>query len=452
MSHSDPHTDPSPLSSVKTGPLVGSIKVPGDKSISHRSLMFAALATGTARITGLLEGEDVIGTGRALAAMGAIVEKKGDTWYVTGRGTGGLVEPSAPLDFGNAGTGVRLMMGVIAGHDITVTLTGDASLRSRPMKRILDPLRQMGLQIVGEDKDRLPLTIRGSSSLVPIEYTLPVPSAQVKSAVLIAGLNAAGETTVLEPEPTRDHTERMLKYMGAKIREEQRGGVKAITVSGDTELVARDIVVPGDPSSAAFPVAAALMVPGSDVLVENVLVNPNRIGFYRTVKEMGADLTFENERESGGERIADLRVRASRLHGVRVPPERAPSMIDEYPVLAALAAFAEGETRMEGLAELRVKESDRLAATADGLALCGVKFRIDGDTLIVTGGDRVAGGGPVKTHLDHRIAMTFLTLGLAAEGPVTVDDSTMIATSFPEFQPLMERLGGRFTAPGTGEQ
>ncbi|MCB1512626.1 MAG: 3-phosphoshikimate 1-carboxyvinyltransferase, partial [Hyphomicrobiaceae bacterium] len=369
----------------------GSVRMPGDKSISHRSLMFLALATGTGRISGLLEGEDVINTAKALRAMGATVVREDDgTWVVTGRGVGGLVTPDGPIDFGNSGTGVRLMMGVIAGHDMTATLVGDASLSRRPMKRILDPLRQMGLEIVGEARDTLPLTIRGSSSLVPIAYELPVPSAQVKSAVLIAGLLTPGETTVLEREPTRDHTERMLRYLGAEVREENRGSLTAITVKGDAELVARDIVVPGDPSSAAFAVAAALIVPGSDVTIEGVLVNPSRIGFYETIREMGADVTFENARESGGEPIADVRVRSSALKGVTVPADRAPSMIDEYPVLACVAACAQGETRMQGLSELKVKESDRLAATAEGLAACGVAAEVEGDTLIVRGSGPIA--------------------------------------------------------------
>jgi 3-phosphoshikimate 1-carboxyvinyltransferase len=422
------------------------VRVPGDKSISHRALMLGATATGRTRIRGLLEAEDVLNTAKAVTALGAPARKVGDTWEVTGRGVGGLVEPSGPLDFGNSGTGTRLMMGVIAGHDMRVTMEGDASLSRRPMGRVLNPLREMGLEVV-DDKATLPLTIRGSSRLVPIVYTLPVPSAQVKSAILLAGLNAAGETTVIEKEPTRDHTERMLRYFGAKVRTLAKDGASHVTVTGDAELEGRDVVVPGDPSSAAFLLCAALIVPGSDVTVEGVLVNPARVGLYDTLREMGADIELANVREEGGEPIADILARFSRLKGVRVPAERAPSMIDEYPVLAAIAGFAEGDTVMQGLAELKVKESDRLAATAAGLAANGVAARVDGDTLLVHGNGRIPGGGTVATHLDHRIAMAFLTMGLASERPVTVDDTTMIATSFPEFRSLMNQLGATFTAP-----
>ncbi len=423
----------------------GRLRVPGDKSISHRALLFGALSTGRTRITGLLEAEDVLNTAKAVTALGAPATKVGNTWDVLGRGVGGLRQPSGPLDFGNAGTGTRLMMGVIAGHDMSVEMVGDASLSRRPMRRVLGPLKQMGVEVV-DDREMLPLTLRGTSDLVPIEYTLPVPSAQVKSAILIAGLHAAGETTVIESEPTRDHTERMLRAFGATVRVEPRDGKTAITIVGQPELTGREITVPGDPSSAAFLACAALIVPGSDVTIEGVLVNPTRIGLYQTLSEMGGDIAFRNERNEGGEPIADIRVRASKLKGVRVSPERAPSMIDEYPVLAAIAALAEGETIMEGLAELKVKESDRLAATALGLAANGVEARVEGDTLIVTGcpGGKVPGGGTVATHLDHRIAMAFLTLGLVSEKPITVDDTTMIATSFPEFRTLMEQLGAGY--------
>ena len=417
--------------------------MPGDKSISHRALIFGALATGRTRITGLLEAEDVINTAKAVAALGAPARKVGSVWEVLGRGVGGLSQPSGPLDFGNSGTGTRLMMGVVAGHPITVKFVGDASLSRRPMSRVLKPLKQMGLEVL-ENKDTLPLTIRGTSDLVPIVYELPVPSAQVKSAILIAGLAAAGETTVIEREPTRDHTERMLRYFGADVRSVADGALTRITVKGHAELQGRDVVVPGDPSSAAFIAAAALIVPGSEVTIEGVLVNPTRTGFYTTVREMGGDVAFLNEREEGGEPVADIRVRSSGLTGVTVPPERAPSMIDEYPILAVVAAFARGRTEMHGLAELKVKECDRLAATAAGLAVNGVAARVDGDTLIVEGAGEVRGGGTVATHLDHRIAMSFLTLGLASSAPVTVDDATMIATSFPEFQGLMASLGARF--------
>ena len=434
------------LTSHRSKALTGRVRVPGDKSISHRALMFGALATGRTRITGLLEAEDVVNTARALTALGAPAAKVGDAWEVLGRGVGGLTQPDAPLDFGNSGTGTRLMMGVVAGQPISVTMTGDASLSRRPMGRILKPLMQMGLQVLDGDKDTLPLTVRGSAELLPITYELPVASAQLKSAILIAGLSAAGETTVSGDE-TRDHTERMLQFFGADIRTKRQGNRATITVTGEAELKGGDVRVPGDPSSAAFLAAAALIVPGSDIAIDGVLVNPTRRGFYDTLKEMGADVTFENERSQGGEPVADLRVRTSRLTGVRVPPERAPSMIDEYPILSVLAAFADGETRMEGLAELKVKESDRLAATAAGLAANGVQARVDGDTLIVggAGAQGVKGGGRVVTHMDHRIAMAFLIMGLASDAPVTVDDASFIATSFKEFQPLMEGLGAQFS-------
>lgn len=402
--------------------------------------MFGALATGRTRIKGLLEAEDVINTAKAVTALGAPASKSGEVWEVLGRGVGGLTQPIGPIDFGNSGTGARLMMGVIAGHPITVELTGDASLTRRPMGRVLKPLKQMGLEVL-DDKETLPLTIRGTSDLVPIEYTLPVPSAQVKSAILIAGLSAAGETTVIEREATRDHTERMLRYFGADVRSLQQDGLTRITVKGHAELEGREITVPGDPSSAAFIAAAALIVPGSQVTIEGVLVNPTRIGFYLTLQEMGGDVTFLNEREEGGEPVADIRVRASSLSGVRVPPERAPSMIDEYPILAVVAAFARGRTEMLGLAELKVKESDRLAATAAGLEANGIRPIVDGDSLIVDGNGEVPGGGTVTTHLDHRIAMAFLTMGLASQRPVSVDDGSMIATSFPEFRDVMASLG-----------
>lgn len=439
------HATPKPLSALRANALKGAVKVPGDKSISHRALIFGALSTGVTRIKGLLEAEDVINTAKAVSALGAPAAKTDGTWEVKGRGTGGLSQPSAPLDFGNSGTGTRLMMGVVAGHPMTVTMTGDASLSKRPMRRVLGPLKQMGLEIQDEGKETLPLTLRGSDQLTPIEYVLPVPSAQVKSAILIAGLMAAGETTVVEKEATRDHTERMLRYFGADVRTAESDSLTRITVRGPAEMTGRDVTVPGDPSSAAFLICAALLVPGSDVTVQGVLVNPTRTGLYTTLKEMGADLSFLNEREEGGEPIADIRARFSKLKGVAVPAERAPSMIDEYPVLACVAGFAEGATRMDGLAELKVKESDRLAATAAGLRANGVTADVEGDTLIVHGAGKVAGGGTVATHLDHRIAMAFLTMSLASEKPVTVDDTTMIATSFPEFRGLMENLGASYT-------
>jgi 3-phosphoshikimate 1-carboxyvinyltransferase len=444
----DPHAEPCPLSAVKAGPLRGRVRVPGDKSISHRALIFGALATGTTRIEGLLEAEDVINTAKAVTALGAPAEKQGDRWVVKGRGVGGLRQPDGPLDFGNSGTGTRLMMGVVAGHPITVSMTGDASLSRRPMRRVLGPLQQMGLQVLEAGRETLPLTLRGSARLVPVEYRLPVPSAQVKSAVLIAGLHAAGQTTVIEAEATRDHTERMLRFFGAEVRTVVKDGLTHITVDGDAELSGRDVVVSGDPSSAAFLACAALIVPGSDVTIEGVLVNPTRTGLYLTLQEMGGDVTLVNERQAGGEPIADIRVRysAPALKGVHVPAHRAPSMIDEYPVLAAISSFAVGDTRMDGLAELKVKESDRLAATAAGLHANGIGATVDGETLIVHGAGAAPGGGTVATQLDHRIAMAFLTLGLASDRAVTVDDTTMIATSFPEFRGLMEQLGARYGA------
>jgi len=429
---------------MRASPLKGRVRLPGDKSISHRALIFGALATGTTRIRGLLESEDVVNTARAVSALGAHAEKRGDVWEVKGRGPGGLRQPAEPLDFGNSGTGARLMMGVIAGHPITVQMTGDASLSRRPMRRVLGPLMQMGLEVIETGRETLPLTLRGTSELIPIVYPLPVPSAQVKSAVLLAGLHSAGETTVIEHEATRDHTERMLRHFGANVRIMDKEGGRAITIKGDAELTGRDILVPGDPSSAAFLVAAALIVPGSDVTIEGVLINPTRTGLYTTLQEMGGDVTLLNQRAEGGEPTAAIRVRASELKGVRVPAERAPSMIDEYPVLAAVSAFAKGTTQMDGLAELKVKESDRLQATATGLEVNGVTARIDGDSLIVEGKQRLKGGGLVATHLDHRIAMAFLTAGLASEKPITVDDTTMIATSFPEFRGLMETLGATY--------
>jgi 3-phosphoshikimate 1-carboxyvinyltransferase len=408
--------------------------------------MLGALAIGQTRIEGLLESADVLATARNVALLGAKVENRDGVWLVTGRGLGGFTAPSEPLDFGNSGTGARLMMGVVAGSPFDVIFTGDESLCRRPMGRILKPLKEMGLSVVEGDKETLPLTLRGSSCLTPIVYELPVPSAQVKSAVLLAGLFAPGETTVIEPETSRGHTENMLRCFGAHLRVADReGGGRIITLTGQPLLEGQRVVVPGDPSSAAFVAAAALICPGSDVVIENVLVNPARTGFYETLREMGADVSYQSEREAGGERIADVRVRAgAALKGVTTPANRAPSMIDEYPCLAALASFARGETRMEGLAELRVKESDRLAATEAGLRACGVDAYTEEDALIVTGsGAAPAGGGFIETHMDHRIAMAFLTLGLGANRPVTVDDISMIATSFPNFLHLMTGLGAR---------
>jgi 3-phosphoshikimate 1-carboxyvinyltransferase len=387
-------------------------------------------------------------TARAVSALGARVARSNGAFEVSGQGVGGLRPPREPLDFGNSGTGSRLMLGVVAGHDMQAEFTGDASLRRRPMDRVLEPLAAMGLRTDADAEGRatLPLTVRGTQDLIPIVYDLPVPSAQVKSAVLLAGLHAPGRTTIVEQLPTRDHTELMLARFGAEILVEDRyDGARAVTVCGDAELGGFTLAVPGDPSSAAFIVAAALISPGSDVVIEGVLLNPTRTGFLEAVREMGASIEVLDLRDEGGETVGDLRVVAGALKGVRVPPERAPSMIDEYPVLAVVAAFAEGETRMEGLSELKVKESDRLGAIEAGLAACGVEVRIEGDDLIVAGTGEVKGGALVETHMDHRIAMAFLTLGLGAIAPVTVDDTTMIATSFPEFAELMTKLGAKFT-------
>ncbi|HEX2446720.1 MAG TPA: 3-phosphoshikimate 1-carboxyvinyltransferase [Methyloceanibacter sp.] len=436
-----------PLTASPSAGLSGRIRVPGDKSISHRALILGALATGITRITGLLEAEDVMATARAVAALGVELERANGAVAVKGQGVGGLSAPSAPLDFGNSGTGSRLMLGVVAGHDMQVEFTGDASLCRRPMGRVLVPLTAMGLETdADEDRATLPLVVRGTHDLLPIVYDLPVPSAQVKSAVLLAGMHAPGRTTVVEPLASRDHTERMLGYFGAELNAEDRGGgARAVTICGDAELHGANITVPGDPSSAAFMIAAALIAPRSEIVVENVLLNPTRTGFVETLREMGADIELLDRRLEGGEPVGDLRIKSSALKGVQVPPGRAPSMIDEYPMLACLAAFAEGETRMQGLAELKVKESDRLNATAAGLAACGVKAHVEGDDLIVEGRGEVKGGGMIETHMDHRIAMAFLTLGLGARKPVTVDDTSMIATSFPDFMALMTGLGARFS-------
>lgn len=439
---------PSPLTARAGRSLAGRIRVPGDKSISHRSLMFGAVSLGETRIEGLLEADDVLGTGAAMSALGATVTRDGEgAWRVSGLGCGGLLEPEQVLDFGNAGTGSRLTMGLVGGHSIAATFVGDASLSRRPMGRVLNPLREMGVEVIARAGDRLPLTLKGPKALVPITYRVPMASAQVKSAVLLAGLGAAGITTVIEPVATRDHTERMLQGFGASLTVEiGSNGERIIRLQGRPELTAQHVVVPGDPSSAAFAVVAGLIVPGSDVTVENVLLNPLRTGLFQTLVEMGADLVIENERLSGGERIGDVHVRASRLKGVVVPPERAPSMIDEYPVLAVAAAFAEGPTVMEGLEELRVKESDRLAAVARGLEANAVAC-VEGEASLTVEGRKAGvkiGGGTVATHLDHRIAMAFLVLGLASERPVGVDDTAMIATSFPSFRGLMEGLGAEF--------
>ena len=437
-------SEPLPATSKKSADLSGHIRIPGDKSISHRSLMFGALASGQTRISGLLEGEDVIHTANAMRAMGATITKDNDVYVIHGTGNGCLLEPEQPLDFGNAGTGARLTMGLVGTYAMKTRFIGDASLSKRPMGRILDPLRLMGVQVEASEGDRLPLTLWGAVTPNPITYRVPMASAQVKSAVLLAGLNTPGITTVIEPVMTRDHTEKMLVGFGADLEvETDHDGVRYIHLEGQGELHGQDITVPGDPSSAAFPIVAALITEGSDITIENVLLNPTRTGLITTLLEMGADISFENKRQTGGEEVADIRVRSSRLKGVKVPKERAPSMIDEYPVLAVAAAFAEGKTVMEGLAELRVKESDRLAAVANGLKKNGVDCEEGKDFLVVIGDPSAKniGGGTVTTHLDHRIAMSFLVLGLGAGKPVTIDDKRMIATSFPEFMGLMAKLG-----------
>jgi 3-phosphoshikimate 1-carboxyvinyltransferase len=432
-----------PLRSRPTSALSGVARVPGDKSISHRSLMLGALAVGETAIEGLLEGEDVLRTAAAMRALGASAVRESDgRWRVHGRGVGGLQEPGDVLDLGNAGTGARLLMGLLATHRLTAFLTGDASLRSRPMARVAKPLQEIGARIVARDGCRLPLAIIGAAEPVPICYRLPVASAQVKSAVLLAGLNTPGETSVIEPEPTRDHTELMLRHFGVEVRVEMTNDGRRTTIVGQPEITGRRIAVPADPSSAAFPLVAALLLPGSDVTLSHVGINAHRIGLIETLREMGADIAFANQRQEAGEPVADIRARASRLTGVKVPAARAPSMIDEYPILAVAAAFAEGTTRMEGIEELRVKESDRLAAVEAALTANGVMSQSGRDWLEVMGGG-APGGGKVKTHMDHRIAMSFLVMGFASRIHTTVDDGRMIATSFPDFAGLMNGIGGR---------
>ncbi len=448
MSHPDTsEAEQKPLTARKSGALRGSARVPGDKSISHRALILGALAVGETRITGLLEGEDVLNTGKAMQALGAKVERTGDfAWKVNGVGVAGFAEPKAPLDFGNAGTGSRLVMGAVAGCPITVTFDGDASLRSRPMRRIVDPLELMGAKVTAcQEGGRLPLTLQGARDPLPIVYKTPVASAQIKSAVLLAGLSAPGTTTVIEAEASRDHTELMLKHFGAEIVSEKEGAHgRKITLTGQPELKGADVVVPADPSSAAFPMVAALVTPGSEIELTDVMTNPLRTGLFTTLREMGADIEETDVRGDAGEPMAKFRIKASKLKGVEVPPERAPSMIDEYLVLAVAASYAEGTTIMRGLHELRVKESDRLEATAAMIRVNGVKVEIVGDDLIVHGTGRVPGGGTVATHMDHRIAMSALVMGCASDAPVTIDDTTFIATSFPDFIPMMRRLGADF--------
>ncbi len=437
-----------PLVSGTAGALAGRARVPGDKSISHRALMLGALAVGESEIHGLLEGEDVRRSGIAMRALGAEVRREGSgIWRVVGRGIGGLVEPEDLLDLGNAGTAARLLMGVVASHPISAVFTGDASLRRRPMGRVVEPLKQMGARFTGREGNRLPLSVTGTGDAMPIRYRLPVPSAQVKSAILLAGLNAPGETMVIEPEPTRDHTELMLRHFGAEVLSRDTPEGRAVTIIGQPEITGRRIDVPADPSSAAFPLVAALLLPGSEILLTHVGLNRHRTGLIDTLIEMGAAIEILDRREQAGEPVGDIRVKASRLHGVSVPAARAPSMIDEYPILAIAASFAEGETVMNGLAELRLKESDRLGAVARGLAACGVEVVEGPDSLTVRGrGRRPAGGARIEAALDHRIAMSFLVLGLAAERPVAIDDGSPIDTSFPGFAVLMNGLGARLTA------
>jgi len=436
---------PRPLiASAPARPLTGEAQVPGDKSISHRALMFGALAVGTTEITGLLEGEDVLRTAAAMRLLGAEVTDLGaGRWRVAGRGIGGLVEPADVLDMGNSGTAARLLCGLLAGHPIFAVMTGDASLRGRPMKRVTEPLAATGARFATRAGGRLPLAVEGAADPLPLDYVVPVPSAQVKSALLLAGLCARGITRVVEREATRDHTENMLRHFGATVAVTAEGHGRVIELTGQPELVAAPVVVPADPSSAAFPAVAALLVPGSDVVLRGIGMNPLRAGLFATLAEMGADITRMDERIEGGEPVADLRIRASALRGVDVPADRAPSMIDEYPILAVAAAAASGTTRMRGLGELRVKESDRLAATAAALAANGVRVAIEGDDLVVEGaGGPPAGGGAVVTHMDHRIAMSALVLGMASRAPVAVDDAAFIETSFPGFAALMNRLAG----------
>jgi 3-phosphoshikimate 1-carboxyvinyltransferase len=446
------HGTPIPMTSCACGPLNGRAEVPGDKSISHRSLILGALSVGETKISGLLEGQDVLDTAKAMRAFGAEVTDLGEgNWSVHGVGVGGFAEPENIIDCGNSGTGVRLIMGVMATSPITATFTGDASLNGRPMARVIDPLSEFGCQSVGRKGGRLPMTLVGAADPVPVRYVVPVPSAQVKSAVLFAGLNAPGKTVVIEKEATRDHTERMLAGFGAEITIEETDEGRVITLTGQPELKPQTIAVPRDPSSAAFPVCAAIIVPGSDVLVPGIGLNPTRAGLFTTLREMGADLTYENEREEGGEPVADLRARFSPdLHGIEVPVERAASMIDEYPVLSVVASFASGKTHMPGVKELRVKESDRIDVMATGLRANGVDVDEGPDWWSVhgLGHGNVKGGATCVSHLDHRIAMSFMIMGMAASNPVSLDDGGPIATSFPIFEGLMGGLGADIRRDG----
>ena len=441
---------PIPMTSHPAEPLTGVAEVPGDKSISHRSLILGAMAIGETKISGLLEGDDVLDTAKAMQAFGAeVVNHGGGNWSVFGVGVGGFAEPDQVIDCGNSGTGVRLIMGCMATSPITVTFTGDASLNGRPMARVTDPLALFGAQTVGRKGGRLPMTIVGAAAPTPVRYVVPVPSAQVKSAVLLAGLNAPGKTVVIEKEATRDHSERMLAGFGADITVEDSAEGRVITLTGQPELKPQVIAVPRDPSSAAFPVCAALITPGSDVLVPGIGLNPTRAGLFYTLQDMGADLTFENPREEGGEPVADLRAKYSPdMQGIAVPPARAASMIDEYPVLSVVASFAKGTTMMAGVKELRVKESDRIDAMARGLRANGVTVDEGDDWWSVEGlgPNGVPGGATCESFLDHRIAMSFMVMGMGAQQPVSVDDGSPITTSFPTFEPLMGGLGAKLSA------
>ena len=437
------HAPAKPMSSRRSGALKGTASIPGDKSISHRALILGAMAVGRTHVTGLLEGQDVLDTAKAMQAFGATVARLGPgEWTIDGVGVGGFAEPEGVIDCGNSGTGVRLIMGAMATTPITATFTGDASLSRRPMRRITDPLALFGAEITTREGGLLPVTIKGTEDPLPVRYQTPVASAQIKSAVLLAGVNAPGQTVVIEKEPTRDHSERMLAGFGATITTQITDEGRVITLTGRPELRGQTVAVPRDPSSAAFPVAAALIVPGSEVRVPGISRNPTRDGLYVTLAEMGADLTWENDREEGGEPVADLIVRHSKLKGVNVPADRAASMIDEFPILSVIAAMADGPTVMNGVAELRVKESDRIDAMAKGLRANGVAVDETRDSMTVHGKGRIPGGAEaVATHLDHRIAMSFMVAGLAADAEITVDDGAAIATSFPDFVPLMQGLG-----------
>ena len=437
---------PRPLQSTPFPALRGRVKVPGDKSISHRALMFGGTARGETKIHGLLTGEDVLATGQAMAAMGATIRQDGAVWVAQGRGVGSLLPPSSALNMGNSGTSTRLLMGLIASNPLTATLVGDASLQSRPMNRVMDPLRRMGADFEAAASGRLPLTVHGGD-LSPIDYASPVASAQVKSCLLLAGLNAPGKTSVLEPKPTRDHTERLLRAFGAEVESEVEPSGRRVRVTGHSELIGQELVVPGDPSSAAFFAVAAAITPGSDLTMENVCLNPTRTGLLVTLAEMGADISYHDRRLAGGEDVADVRVRHSALRGVRVPADRAASMIDEYLIAAVAAACAEGDTHFLGLDELRVKESDRLAGAAALLHAAQVPYDVGEDWLTITGlGDgqgltRIAGGGTVATSLDHRMAMATLIFGGITHAPLSIDDANCILTSFPTFEAILADLG-----------